>query len=304
MKASLVIPTYNKLGRLKLVIESIKQQSVSNDDFEVIFVDDGSSDGTNEYMNMTNLLFPYQYIVQQNKGRANARNTGIQNSKNEIIIFTDDDLILDKNFIKNHIKHHEEKEQIVHGKIFNLPFTKFFKDPIKGVFLDNLTIRPKVRESLMAERIHPNMLSNDEDFNKYIAKRGKVTALEGLIKQVLDEFNGKIDWISFVGGNVSISKKILDEVNGFDEKFGLKWGCEDVELGYRLMKKSISFCYAEDAANYHIAHYRTDFSNDHAVNLKYFYEKYNDVAIQHFHEFISETITKEEFINRILLVRL
>lgn len=45
MKASVVIPTYNKIGRLKLVVESLKYQTASTEDFEVVFVDDGSDDG-------------------------------------------------------------------------------------------------------------------------------------------------------------------------------------------------------------------------------------------------------------------
>lgn len=50
MNASLVIPTYNKINYLKLVLESIKYQTISSERFEVIIVDDGSTDGSREYV--------------------------------------------------------------------------------------------------------------------------------------------------------------------------------------------------------------------------------------------------------------
>lgn len=300
MKGSLVIPTYNKLGRLKLVLESIKYQSTSKKNYEVILIDDGSVDGTKEYLEETQFSFHCQKIFQDHKGRACARNTGIKNAQNEIIIFTDDDLILDKEFIQKHIEYHKQKRQIVHGQIINLTRTKFFLNPTEGTFYDDLTIRAKVKESLMKERIFPSMLKNSTEFDKYVSKNGRTTVLEGTIHKCLTEYPGKLDWISFVGGNTSVSKDILEEVHGFDEKFGLNWGCEDIELGYRLMKQGIPFIYATDAKNYHISHYRANFSDEHAINSTYFYEKYKDNAIVYFHEFISGKITKDEMISKIL----
>lgn len=103
-------------------------------------------------------------------------------------------------------------------------------------------------------------------------------------------------------GNVSVSKRVLEEVNSFDENFGLKWGCEDVELGYCLMKKRIPFIYLDDAINYHIPHYRVNFVQEHKVNSNYSYEKYHDESILLFHEFISRKISGEELIKKILLI--
>lgn len=57
MKASVVIPTYNKIGRLKLVVESLKYQTASTEDFEVVFVDDGSDDGTVRYLEKESFPF-------------------------------------------------------------------------------------------------------------------------------------------------------------------------------------------------------------------------------------------------------
>lgn len=93
-------------------------------------------------------VFIFYIIYQQNKGRACARNEGIKNAKNEIIIFTDDDLILSNGYIQRHIECHEDGEKVAHGKIYNLPRTKFFKDPIEGTFIEGISVRPKVKEGL------------------------------------------------------------------------------------------------------------------------------------------------------------
>lgn len=297
MKASVVIPTYNKIGRLKLVVESLKYQTASTEDFEVVFVDDGSDDGTVRYLEKESFPFHCNVVVQNHMGRAHTRNTGVKNAKHDIIIFTDDDLILQRDFVKAHIEKHREREQIVHGTVYNLPRTKFFKDPIKGTFMDGLEIRDSVKKHLAEERILPAMLGTEEDFDRYIVKKSKIAALEDMIKTVLREYPGKMDWIAFVGGNVSVTKAVFEEVQGFDENFGLRWGCEDVELGYRMMKRGIPFCYCEEAANHHITHYRAGFSGEHALNTEYFYKKFHDSVILDFHKFISGEITKEEFID-------
>ncbi|MBD5534764.1 MAG: glycosyltransferase [Lachnospiraceae bacterium] len=299
MKASLVIPTYNKLGRLKLVLESLKYQNEDTDNYEVLLIDDGSDDGTWEYLERLKVPFDLQVIRQNNSGRASARNTGLRNANYNIIIFSDDDMILSSDFIQNHIKCHSGKNHVVHGRIMNLPFTKFFKDPTEGTFMDGLDIRASFSKGLASKRISCEMI-RPEVFDENITKKGKVTALESFIKMAIQQYIGMIDWLSCVGGNFSANKSTLEEVNGFDEKFGLNWGCEDIELGYRLMKKGYSFYYAEDAVNYHLAHYRSDFSKEHAINLDYFYQKYHDEQILLFQEFISENITREEFLEELI----
>lgn len=298
MKASVVIPTYNKLSRLKLVLESLKYQNEKEENYEVILVDDGSNDGTKEYIEAEKFPFQLIYCAQNNCGRASARNLGVCNAKYDIIIFTDDDLILDANFIHNHIKHHKNKEQIVHGRIMSLTFTKFFLDPTKGTFLKGLQVRESIRKSLMSQRILPDMLKK-ENFDENIARKSKMTSLESVTKLLLEQQPGTMDWISFVGGNISVPKNVFKDAQGFDEKFGLKWGCEDIELGYRLFQKGYQFCYADEAVNYHISHYRQDFIHEHEINVRYFYTKYRDERINLFHKFISKKISKEEFLKQI-----
>lgn len=300
LKASLIIPTYNKSGRLKLVIESLKYQSANKNNFEIIIVDDGSYDETETYLRTLQLDLDWRWIRQKNNGRAYARNVGVKLSKYDLLIFTDDDLILDSNFIDNHIHKHKEKKYIVHGRIMNLAFTKFLKDPINGTFMDNIEIRDSIRKAMLKKCITPDMICK-EKFSNMIEKKAKMTEMEQIIQKLLKDYPGKADWISAVGGNLSLPKNMFESVGGFDENFGLSWGCEDVEFGYRLMKAGYVFCYMDEAVNYHIAHFRKGFAEEHNKNLQFFYMKYKDNQILNFQDFVSEKITKQEFIQQILM---
>lgn len=91
MKISVVIPTYNRINQLKIAVESVLKQSYP--DYEVIVVDDGSTDETHEYLSSIK-KDNFIYIKQTHKGPASARNSGIKNAKGEYIAFTDDDCII------------------------------------------------------------------------------------------------------------------------------------------------------------------------------------------------------------------
>lgn len=87
MKVSVIIPTYNSAKYVTEAIDSVLAQTYKN--YEIIVIDDGSTDNTKE------LLKSYKkkikYIYQENKGQAWARNTGIKKAKGELIAFLDAD---------------------------------------------------------------------------------------------------------------------------------------------------------------------------------------------------------------------
>jgi len=92
-KVSVVIPTYNRVEDLKKCLDSLREQSLKKGEFEIIIVDDGSTDGTAEFGRS---LFEknsehIHYCYQKNKGPASARNLGVRHAKGEIIAFLDDD---------------------------------------------------------------------------------------------------------------------------------------------------------------------------------------------------------------------
>lgn len=91
-KVSVIIPTYNRAQFIGAAIESVIEQSFQ--DFEIIVVDDGSTDNTEQLVGM--MIDPrLHYIRQENRGRSNARNRALKLAKGKYIAFLDsDDLYL------------------------------------------------------------------------------------------------------------------------------------------------------------------------------------------------------------------
>jgi len=104
MLVSVVIPTYNEEQSIKDCLESLAKQNFG--DFEVIVVDDGSTDNTVTIIKslITNHPSLITLLLQKHKGPGAARNLGVKEAGGEILVFVDADMTFDKNFLKNLIR--------------------------------------------------------------------------------------------------------------------------------------------------------------------------------------------------------
>ena len=99
---SVIVPTYNRLGEIREILGSLETQLLPKEKFEVIIVDDGSTDATEDYIlemikkESLNLSF----YKQDHKGPGPARNTGMEKAKGEYYIFVDSDCIAHENWLK------------------------------------------------------------------------------------------------------------------------------------------------------------------------------------------------------------
>jgi glycosyltransferase involved in cell wall biosynthesis len=112
IKVSIVIPTYNRKESLNNTLISLFNQTCSQDKYEIIVCDDGSTDGTEEMVNDLIKKSPcaLRYFKEENKGPASARNLGISNALGEIIGFTDDDCVVSKTWIEYAVPHLNNKK--------------------------------------------------------------------------------------------------------------------------------------------------------------------------------------------------
>ena len=88
---SVILPTFNRARFLPRALESIRRQSFVN--WELIVIDDGSTDDTREVLEdlLADLVQPYQYVYQQNQGAYAARKAGVKLARGEYLAFYDSD---------------------------------------------------------------------------------------------------------------------------------------------------------------------------------------------------------------------
>jgi glucosyl-dolichyl phosphate glucuronosyltransferase len=93
---SIIVPTYNRATMLADVLEGLAAQDAAADLFEVVVVDDGSTDGTAEIVSRATAGSdrPIRYVHQANAGLNAARNKGAAESRGGILVYLDDDVLL------------------------------------------------------------------------------------------------------------------------------------------------------------------------------------------------------------------
>ena len=104
---SVVIPTYNRKPILEKCLKALEVQTLSQNsvvtDYEVVLVDDGSTDGTLEWLETHKDEFPHvRTFEQEHMGPAAARNLGVESAKGDTIIFIDSDLVVTETFLQAH----------------------------------------------------------------------------------------------------------------------------------------------------------------------------------------------------------
>ena len=110
---SIVVPTYNRRESLRRMLDSLRQQTYPMNRFEVVVVDDGSTDGTVD--GLRNFGSPYSlHVLQQaHGGPARARNHGVASAHGTLIVFLDDDVEPSPELIDEHVAAHQGDADVV-----------------------------------------------------------------------------------------------------------------------------------------------------------------------------------------------
>jgi len=250
---SVIIPTFNESEKLLLLLKSLENQTVNN--FEIIVVDDGSTDDTKEavegYISSSNLNISYFYLDNTNIfGAGLARNYGAKKARGNILIFLDQDNVAERTLVESYLKIHE-KEDIILGY-----YSGYNNN--KNLYYNIKELEDYVDEGKKITRIIPDF--RDNEFNNKSRKEA---------------------WKVFVSANFSIKKKLFLNYL-FDEQM-ISWGCEDVEFGYRLVRDGNLPFFCRDCITYNSSN-ENMLNKDKFISLMnsliYFYEKHKTDEIK------------------------
>ena len=140
MNVSVVIPTFNRKPILKKCLKALEKQILNKkiSNYEIVVVDDGSTDGTTSWIKNHSKTLPHVVLFnQEHGGPALGRNLGVMKSKYEIIIFIDSDLIVLEDFLVCHVNklssywEKNNKKCFTYGSVIN---TSNFKNPAEEYY--------------------------------------------------------------------------------------------------------------------------------------------------------------------------
>ncbi|MCD8511599.1 MAG: glycosyltransferase [Bacillus sp. (in: Bacteria)] len=259
-KASVVLSAYNAMERLQLTLAAYQYQTFPKDMFEVIIVDDGSTDNTCEMVSKLDTSYPLKYIrLKENNGRATARNRGIEAASGEIIILSDSDMLPEQEFITKHVSHHEKiHNTFLCGSFWNEIYTQEFEG-LKKKRVRKAKNKKSVTMVLPSLSPHKKLelLYVENNIFEYTAKKRFSDYYENFPKKFGSNLqNFLFPWLYFIVMNVSVKKEHLTAEGLFDENF-TGWGAEDEEMGYRLYHSGIRGYVDINIKNYHQEHSRT-----------------------------------------------
>ena len=259
-RLSVVIPAYNAAQGLRTCLRSLESQVLDHgDEYDVVVVDDGSSDETAAVVENTTWRFPvdYRHLPRTEfSGRARARNAGIRAATGDVVVMVDADVITSPGFLAQHARLHRRRDDLV-------------------------VIGP--RHHLAGPLLGPADLARlfEGDPDALVVKRDSRDTLLAMLSNNLNNLATR--WHHMFSCNASVRREHLLHVGGFDEEF-TGWGLEDSELGYRLHRQGLAFAYAPEAVTYH-QHRQTIDERMHGEwrrNLAHFTAKHPepDVAAQ------------------------
>ena len=213
MRMSVIIPTRNRHGTLSRCLECLTAQDCPLESFEVVVVDDGSSDETWAWLQTyaSGSPFPVRPFRQPPRGPAAARNRGLEAAQGELVVFLGDDIYASPGLLSRHLAWHAA-----------------WPDEWTAV-LGQIQWAPDLRVSSLM---------------RWLETSGAQWRFQGL------EAGNSLTYHWFITANLSLKRAVLLETGAFDERFP-NAALEDTELGYRLSLRGLQIRYAADALAYH-----------------------------------------------------
>lgn len=224
-KISFIIVNHNYMEDIQKLISSLTV-SMSNNNYEIIIVDNASTDGSKEYFSSLEGNIIYKYL-EQNIGYGAANNIGVEHTNaDSVVLINPDTLIVDHNFDTFINKVQNEKIGVLSPKII-YPNGKIQPNcgsyaTLKTYILQLFKVGYFVRKFNLI-----NKLQKVVTYLPFVEKSFIGVYLNNFTNETIQK---ECNWVS--GACMIMKKKVFDEVTGFDENFFLY--CEDEDLCRRI----------------------------------------------------------------------
>jgi len=260
-KASIIVPTFDRVKTVTDTVHSLTVQTASRDDFEVIVVDDGSHDDTFHAVTTMGNKLNFKYVYQPDRGYrvSRARNLGIAVAEGDICVFVDAGNLAASGFVEQHIASHEAAD----GNIVAVGYTHGFF----SMFDDQ-----------RVEDIH--RILDPRDVDASIARFDADGTLKDRRERVYEVVNDDLSravapWIYVFGGNFSARRDLVLQVGCFDEHY-VSWGDEDMDIAFAMYDAGAKIVFNRKAAMIQTPHEKNRETRmaSHRKNATYMHEKY------------------------------
>jgi len=216
VRISVVIPTCNRRPKLERCLAALARQSILPQEFEVVVIDDGSVDGTREWLEAQSFPFALRCLQQTHSGPGTARNLGVAQALGELVLFIGDDIYGDERLLEEHLQAHAEKPEA------------------SAAVLGHIDWPPDTTPNAVMDYVCGDAML--QFAYSYIASA-----------PVLDHR-------FFYTSNISLKRRFLDDAAAdgisFDPSFR-RAAFEDSEFAYRLLPRGLTIKYAERARAFH-----------------------------------------------------
>lgn len=290
MKVSAIVPAYNSAERLYFNLLSYNNQDFPRGDYEVIVINNGSKDNILEMLAAFKPSFRLRCInLQANRGRACARNLGADYAQGDILVFNDGDMINSSGFLSSHAAEHENAGTVVCGYGWRRLYSYYYRDfsgYVRRNFINQRQLYHITDRRYHRQKMYKLIADNDIYDDAFLKYSFYLEEHHKLVREVEREYGRSLSGYSFpwrflMTSNCSISRKDFYAAGGFDEGFK-GWGCEDIDLGYRLYRRGCGFLLNGKAVSVHQEH-PIDSEHDSLGNILRFVEKYDSIDLHLFY---------------------
>ncbi len=239
---SIIIPFYRDRSSLKRNLTALAHQDLPPDfrlnKVEIIIVDGGSPFNLKNLVKFIRRFYSVTYLkLKENYGRATARNLGLLYSKNDIVIFLDEDIVVSNDFICSHLLRHEFLNKcMIAGFRQNIDLREILLRMDAGKQI--VSRKPDYKNDFRYKRFVPvewKGAYNDVPFNNFNRTYHLLRETDYFKKFGKGKIIGVWDLpFMFLTCNASVPKKYIFEVGGFDMRFK-GWNLEDTHLGAKVI---------------------------------------------------------------------